>query len=176
LKSGGYFLLIARMEPENNIEMIIKAWLTAGKRKPLVLVGDAGNGFGSYLRKIYRDEKLLFAGPDLRDRDAQRAYGIIHRCTCTVIPLAEPTHPCWKRWLAAVRSRHTIIFLIRSSLGNEACYFSSKEDLAALMGWPPDGDLTNGWKQLNTEKILTRYSWDNVIDRYLRLFMENVPV
>ena len=62
LKPGGYFLLVARMEPENNIELIIRAWLATGKRKPLVLIGDAGNGFGSYLRKTYRDEKLLFAG------------------------------------------------------------------------------------------------------------------
>jgi glycogen synthase len=44
------------------------------------------------------------------------------------------------------------------------------------MGRLPHGDQTKDWKQLNAEKILTRYSWDNVIERYLRLFMENVSV
>ena len=63
----------------------------------------------------------------------------------------------------------------REILGNEACYFSTREDLTALMGWPPHSDQTSCWKQLNAEKILTRYSWDKVIDRYLQLFMENVP-
>jgi glycosyltransferase involved in cell wall biosynthesis len=175
LRPGGYFLLVARMEPENNIEMIIKAWLAAGKRKPLVLVGDAGNGFGSYLRKIYRDEKLLFAGPvyETGTINALRYYSSLYlhghsvggtnpslleamACSCTIAAHDNPFN--------------------KEILGDEACYFSSKEDLAALIGWPPHGDQTKNWKQLNAEKILTRYSWDNVIDRYLRLFMENVPV
>ena len=175
LRPGGYFLLVARMEPENNIEMIIKAWLAAGKRKPLVLVGDAGNGYGSYLRKIYRDEKLLFAGAiyETGTINALRHYSSLYLHGHSV----GGTNPSLLEAMACgcTIAAHNNPFN-KEILGDEACYFSSNEDLAALIGRPPHGDQTKDWKQSNAEKILTRYSWDNVIDRYLRLFMENVPV
>ncbi|HET6254277.1 MAG TPA: DUF1972 domain-containing protein [Puia sp.] len=175
LRPGGYFLLVARMEPENNIELIIKAWLAAGKRKPLVLVGDAGNGFGTWLRKIYRDEKLLFAGAiyETGTINALRHYSSLYLHGHSV----GGTNPSLLEAMACgcTIAAHDNPFN-KEILGNEACYFSSKDDLAALMTRPLYSGQTNGWKQLNAEKILTRYSWDIVIDRYLRLFMENVPV
>jgi glycosyltransferase involved in cell wall biosynthesis len=174
LKPGGYFLLVARMEPENNIELIIRAWLATGKRKPLLLIGDAANGFGSYLRKIYRDEKLLFAGAIYEPGtiNALRHYSSLYLHGHSV----GGTNPSLLEAMACgcTIAAHDNPFN-KEILGNEACYFSTKEDLAALMGWPPHNDQTSGWKQLNAEKILTRYSWDKVIDRYLQLFMENVP-
>ncbi|HXB33793.1 MAG TPA: DUF1972 domain-containing protein [Puia sp.] len=174
LKPGGYFLLVARMEPENNIELIIRAWLATGKRKPLMLIGDAGNGFGSYLRKTYRDEKLLFAGAIYEPGtiNALRHYSSLYLHGHSV----GGTNPSLLEAMACgcTIAAHDNSFN-REILGNEACYFATREDLTALLGWPPYSDQTSGWKQLNAEKILTRYSWDKVIDRYLQLFMENVP-
>jgi glycosyltransferase involved in cell wall biosynthesis len=175
LRPGGYLLLVARMEPENNIELIIKAWLAAGKRKPLILVGDAENGFGSYLRKIYRDEKLLFAGAiyETGTINALRHYSSLYLHGHSV----GGTNPSLLEAMACgcTIAAHDNPFN-REILGSEACYFSSKEDLADLIGRLPHGDQTKDWKLLNRDKIVTRYSWDNVIDRYLRLFVENVPV
>jgi glycosyltransferase involved in cell wall biosynthesis len=175
LRPGGYSLVVARMEPENNIELIIRAWLTAGRRKPLVLVGDAGNGFGRYLRKSYRDEKLLFAGAiyETGTLNALRHYSSLYFHGHSV----GGTNPSLLEAMACACTiaAHDNLFN-REILGGEAFYFSSKDDLAALMAGAPRGDETCGWKQLNAEKILTRYSWDKVIDRYLQLFMENVRV
>jgi glycosyltransferase involved in cell wall biosynthesis len=174
LKPGGYFLLVARMEPENNIELIIRAWLATGRRKPLLLIGDAGNGFGSYLRKIYRDEKLLFAGAIYEPGtiNALRHYSSLYLHGHSV----GGTNPSLLEAMACgcTIAAHDNPFN-KEILGNEACYFATREDLTALLGWPPYTDQTSSWKQLNAEKILTRYSWDKVIDRYLQLFMENVP-
>ena len=39
LEEKKYFLLIARMEPENNIEMIINGWQQSGSENPLVIIG-----------------------------------------------------------------------------------------------------------------------------------------
>jgi glycosyltransferase involved in cell wall biosynthesis len=175
LRPGGYLLLVARMEPENNIEMIIRAWLAAGKKKPLVLVGDAGKGFGRRLRRIYRDEKLLFAGPiyETSTINTLRHYSSLYlhghsvggtnpslleamACSCTIAAHDNPFN--------------------KEILGAEACYFSSMEELAGIIGMPPHGDRAICWKQLNVEKILSRYSWEKVIDRYLKLFLDNLPV
>lgn len=175
LRPGGYFLLVARMEPENNIEMIIQAWLASGSTKPLVLVGDAGNGFGTYLRKVYRDERLLFAGAiyETGTINALRHYSTLYLHGHSV----GGTNPSLLEAMACrcVIAAHDNPFN-KEILGSEACYFSSKVELAAIIARPPHGAQTVGWKQSNAEKIFSRYSWDNVIDRYLKLFQENVPV
>src|SRR6185437_4386492 len=62
LQPSGYFLVMARMEPENNIEMIIRGWMASKKQKPLVLIGNPGNSFGQYLVKSYSHEQLHFIG------------------------------------------------------------------------------------------------------------------
>src|SRR5258706_2573681 len=45
LQPYGYFLLVARMEPENNIEMIIRAYLASEMPHPLLIVGNIANNF-----------------------------------------------------------------------------------------------------------------------------------
>ena len=47
LKKYSYNLCIARMEPENNIETIIKGHLLAGVSLPLIISGGLDNNFGS---------------------------------------------------------------------------------------------------------------------------------
>jgi glycosyltransferase involved in cell wall biosynthesis len=71
-----YFLAVARMEPENNLEMIIEGYLewekihlnaegAEGSRSldyPLVIVGNAGNMYGRWLVKKYKDDNIKFVG------------------------------------------------------------------------------------------------------------------
>ena len=41
LSSDNYYLAVARIEPENNVHVIIREYRAAGLRRPLVVVGDA---------------------------------------------------------------------------------------------------------------------------------------
>ncbi|MEI9943368.1 MAG: hypothetical protein WDN26_04035 [Chitinophagaceae bacterium] len=41
------------MEPENNIEMIIRGYLNSGHTYPLVVVGNMSNKFGKYIFEKY---------------------------------------------------------------------------------------------------------------------------
>jgi glycosyltransferase involved in cell wall biosynthesis len=56
-----YFLVIARMEPENNIEMIIEGFLDSAQPGPLVIVGNTNNRHGKYLRNKYKHPLVVFA-------------------------------------------------------------------------------------------------------------------
>ncbi len=58
LEPGGYDLLIARMVPENNIEMAIKAKIISLDDFPLVIFGNS-NDYCSMLRKQYHSEKRI---------------------------------------------------------------------------------------------------------------------
>lgn len=62
LSPEGYDLLIARMEPENNIEMVILAHLRSASPVPLVVVGATHTSFGQYLSRKYASEKIRFVG------------------------------------------------------------------------------------------------------------------
>src|SRR5687767_9309771 len=44
-----YFLLIARMEPENNIEMVIQGYIRSGHDHPLIIIGNTDNQTGRRL-------------------------------------------------------------------------------------------------------------------------------
>jgi glycosyltransferase involved in cell wall biosynthesis len=58
-----YFLLIARMEPENNIEMILDGFVMSKTDKQLLVIGSIDNRFGKVLKKKFSPfSNIIFAG------------------------------------------------------------------------------------------------------------------
>ena len=175
LKPNGYFLLMARMEPENNIEMIIRGWLASKKKKPLVLIGNTGNNFGRYLQKNYRHEKLLFIGGIYQNEvaNALRHYSSLYFHGHSV----GGTNPSL---LEAMACRSTIMahdnFFNKGILGREAGYFSSAEDIRRLLENLPEQKVVHDWKRVNVEKVRNLYTWDGIVENYLKLFLENISV
>jgi glycosyltransferase involved in cell wall biosynthesis len=169
----GYYLVVARMEPENNIEMIIRGWQASGKKKPLVVVGHTGNSYGRYLRKVYGDEQLHFAGaiyePDVLN--ALRHYSALYLHGHSV----GGTNPSLLEAMACgcTIAAHDNPFN-KEVLGREAGYFSTVEEVGRLFESLPGHMQASCWRRSNLEKIHTRYRWDRVIDLYQQLFMENV--
>ena len=61
LKKDDYNLVIARLEPENNVEIILKAH--SNEHSPtLCVIGDYSNKFGAYLKNEYKRDNILFLG------------------------------------------------------------------------------------------------------------------
>src|SRR6266404_1982826 len=60
LKPHQYYLLIARMEPENNIEMIIKGYLDSTREHPVIIIGSVKNKFGKRWSKKYANNNIRF--------------------------------------------------------------------------------------------------------------------
>lgn len=58
-----HYLVIARLEPENNVAMIIDGYLRAGVKEKLVVVGDLSTRHAKKILKKYgKEEKIVFAG------------------------------------------------------------------------------------------------------------------
>lgn len=55
-----YDLLIARMEPENNIRAIIKGYLKSNVGRTLIVVGSIKGTYGQFISKKYNSEKVRF--------------------------------------------------------------------------------------------------------------------
>ncbi len=50
---------MARMEPENNIEMILDGYCLTKSEKKFIVIGNTSNGFGTRLVEKYKNEKIL---------------------------------------------------------------------------------------------------------------------
>ncbi len=63
LKKNQYFLLMARMEPENNIEMILDGFRLSKSIIKFAVIGNTGNKHGKYLVNKYKNEsRIVFLG------------------------------------------------------------------------------------------------------------------
>lgn len=169
LKPYAYDLLIARMEPENNIETIIKSYLNSSKNKKLCLVGNPnGTPFGKYLVETYGDEpKLRFLGGIYNHNalDNLRHFSDLYFHGHSV----GGTNPSL---LEAMASQSFIIahdnIFNRSILQEDAFYFKNEEELTEIINKSHKLDPINTAKILhNGNKIKNQFSWEIINKNYL---------
>lgn len=160
-----YFLLIARMEPENNIEMIIRGYLISKHEFPLVVIGNMANRFGKYISAEYNHPHVKYKGQifdqsalnNLRYFSAMYFHG--HSVGGTNPSLLEAM-ACGCNIAA-----HNNVFN-KAVLYKEADYFSTAGEIAMIINSPEDLSLVNERKRINLEKILTIYNLEKNIDDY----------
>lgn len=173
IKPGHYHLVIARMEPENNIEMIIRGHLAVQDSLPLVIIGNTQNRHGQFLRRKYMHPRVIFAGPqydqtivnNLRYYCAQYFHG--HS--------AGGTNPSLLEAMACgcPIAAHQNIFN-QAVLQQEADYFSSAEEVAQIIRLKKDPALLAAWKETNLQRIHTLYTEQKIIDSYGQLMLDAV--
>ena len=57
---NNYLLSIARLEPENNLEMMFDAYIASGVKTPYFVVGKHITSYGDFLKDKYRDKGIIF--------------------------------------------------------------------------------------------------------------------
>ena len=62
---GGYYLVACRIEPENNIDLIIREFVASGSEKELVIAGGMNyeTPYWSHLQELGRGHRVRFLGP-----------------------------------------------------------------------------------------------------------------
>ena len=134
LQKNQYGLLVARAEPENHPEMIIKGWLLSKTAKKLVLVGNwQATPTGLDLLRRYSDAPgVVFMNPIYQAEQLKN----LRRCAWVNLHghSVGGTNPSLLEAMAAGKPilAHANPFN-REVAGTEALYFTSAEDLAALM-------------------------------------------
>lgn len=170
LESGKYYLLIARMQPDNHVEEAIKGVLDSGADVPLLVVGNTQNYFGQYLEKTYRDPRIRFTG-GIFDQELLNVL----RYHCALYfhgHSAGGTNPSLLEAMAAPAPvcAHDNPFN-RAVLGEDAVWFRNSEDVTRLLQQLPDEGWWQEAKNRNLLKIKEKYSWERVIDGYLDLLL-----
>lgn len=170
LQPGGYFILVARLEPENHIEMILDGYLASGSSLPFVVVGGLNTRHARDLLARYKGKPgVRFVGAiydyealsGLRKQAALYFHG--HSVGGTTPSLLEAM-AC-----EAPIAAHDNHFN-RGILGKDARYFSSPGDLARLIQAPVPAALTQARRQRNLDKVRAHYNWDLIAEQHERLF------
>lgn len=166
LTAGKYHLLIARMEPENNIEMILQGFTEANVPERFVVVGNVKNGFGRKMReKFARNKQILFAGSifDQQQLHSLRAFASLyfhgHSVGGTNPSLLEAMASCVS--IAA----HDNPFN-KAVLGDDASYFASLADIKRILIENVETDKRQLQINNNFQKTEQQYNWPAIVDQY----------
>jgi len=170
LQPGQYVMLMARMEPENNIELVLQGWMASSKQLPLILVGNTGNRFGRRLTATYRHENLRWLGAiyDQQAVNSLRRYSKLYFHGHSV----GGTNPSLLEAMACgcTIAAHDNVFN-RAVLGGDAFYFSTPGQVSGILENEKDGMELDWRRERNLEKIAREYNWERIITDYETLFL-----
>ena len=170
LKKYNYDIVIARMEPENNIEMIIEGYLDSKKERDLVIVGSMDTKFGKYISKKYNDNSIKYLGfiSGLEKLNSLRNLSNLYFHGHSV----GGTNPSLLEAMASnsLICAHDNIFN-KSILEGEAYYFTNSEQALGLIN-NKIKDEENECVINNKEKINDFYSWQKIVSDYNSFFVK----
>jgi glycosyltransferase involved in cell wall biosynthesis len=171
LDANKYFLVIARMEPENNIEMIIRGYQKSEQLYPLIVVGSTKNKHGQFLIKKYSSSSVQFIGAiyDQKKINALRHFSRIYFHGHSV----GGTNPSLLEAMACSCNiaAHDNAFN-KAILGHDACYFSTPEDINHIISQTMGTNDAAQNKAANLGKVEKTYNWTKIITEYETLFLQ----
>ena len=167
---GNYFMLIARMEPENNIELILESYADTRHPSPFLVIGSHHNKFGRRMFKKF-SRRVQFVGGvyDKRDLDALRHFSKAYFHGHSV----GGTNPSL---LEAMSCRSFILAhdnpFNKGVLGADAIYFSDQKELTTHFNSMEDliSQKSRAFKNDNFEKIIQYYDWEGITRQHEDLF------
>lgn len=175
LQQYEYFMLMARMEPENNIEMILDGLAMSDTARKMVVIGNAGNKFGSYLVHKYKnDPRIVFAGAiyDAAKLDGLKRNARIYFHGHSV----GGTNPSLLEAMAsqALMAAHDNPFN-KTILQQDAFYFSDAAAVSSIVSNTERGEQEIRMIANNFQKIKEQFSWSRIIDQYEAYILNCIP-
>lgn len=174
LEENNYYLLVARLEPENNIVMAIDGYLASVENghRPLIIIGKTNTPHGKELVARYGMENAIrFIGGiyDFKKLNSIRKFSFAYFHGHSV----GGTNPSL---LEAMASDCFILandnLFNRAVLKNNAEYYSTSAEVTDLLN-----NMTllamrdkKRFIEANLEEIYTEYSWDHLVDEHERYF------
>jgi glycosyltransferase involved in cell wall biosynthesis len=167
--ADGYYLLIARMEPENNIETILDGYVSSGSDYPMLLVGKTNTRHSKHLlRKFGGHEGIRFLG-GIYDYDVLSSL----RCHARLYFHGHSvggTNPSLLEAMAtgALIAAHDNPFN-RTVLDDRALYFLSAEDVSRLLK-DEHSYLRADWVPTNRDRVREKHTWWRSAEQHVEAF------
>lgn len=164
-----YSMLIARFEPENNLEMILDGVVLSNNNQDFLVVGNYNTKFGEYLRnkfKVNQNIKFLGAIYNLEELNNLRCFSFLyfhgHSVGGTNPSLLEAMGS--KALIAANNNEFN-----KGVLKENALYFSDANDVKELLLNIRKSDYLR-FIENNYQAIQSEFNWKRINEQYLKLF------
>ncbi|HIQ25626.1 MAG TPA: DUF1972 domain-containing protein [Persephonella sp.] len=166
-----YYILIARLEPENNIETILEGYVMSKSNKPFIVVGGLKNKYAKYLINKFKSNKnIKFVGGiyDYNKLSTLRWYAKFYFHGHSV----GGTNPSLLEAMAsnAYIVAHNNIFN-KNVLGDDAFFFNNSKDISTIIS-KDDDSYREKFIERNRKKIKDIYNWEKVSKEYVKVFKE----
>lgn len=164
-----YDMLIARLEPENNIEVILEGVKNSSNQRPFLVVGKHETSYGNYLKEKFGDcAKIRFCGGiyDIGLLNNLRYFSNLYFHGHSV----GGTNPSLLEAMGsqALICAHRNVFN-SAILEDDALYFENETEVKEHLEKVKKYEFSSFIKN-NFEKIEKKYNWDLIIDQYLDHF------
>jgi len=171
LESGRYVLYVSRLEPENNPDLVLRAWREVRSDWPLVVVGDNpyDRGYIERLRSL-GDERVRFTGAIYGD-----GYWALQKHAGVFVFACEigGVHPAL---IEAMAAENAILYLdtpenMETAGDAGVAYRKSPEDLAAkLQLLLDDAEARRTLAQHARQRAHELYRWQAIAEKYEKVF------
>tara|TARA_B100000767_G_scaffold106448_1_gene102199 strand:+ start:5038 stop:6138 length:1101 start_codon:yes stop_codon:yes gene_type:complete len=169
LEPDNYLLTIARLEPENNLEMMFQAYIDSKIKVPYFVIGNHLTEYGDFLKDKYRGNDIFFLGGIFNKQylDNIRYFSRYYLHGHSV----GGTNPA----LIEAMASNTLILahdndFNRSVVKENAYYFKSASILSEILN---DIEITNTKTEF-TKNNITRvdefYRWPIIVNQYESYF------
>ena len=168
LTKNQYHLLVSRLEPENNVEIIIQGYVLSDKKFPLIIVGNVMET--DYVQKLkrYENDNIRFIGGIYNKDELEivraNAYTYLHGHS------VGGTNPSL---LEAMASKNYCIchdnIFNKEVVQEYGKFFKHKEDVDKIMNFV-ENDISD--KEYNSAKngvfnrIKDYYNWEIIVQKY----------
>ncbi len=167
VEPGRYSLLIARLEPENNIRMVLQGYSASALQEPLLVIGKVNTKYGLDLQREYSgDKRIWFLGGiyNIGHLNNLRHFSKIYFHGHSV----GGTNPSLLEAMASgcLIMAHGNDFN-KWVTGDDALYFSSVDEITGVLDAPGTLEaLRNRMTENNLTKIEGPFSWEVVAASY----------
>lgn len=173
VKPYAYNMILARLEPENNIETILDGIVLSQTSTPILVIGNHNTKFGIYLKNKFKNApQIRFIGGiyNLNHLDNLRYYSELYFHGHSV----GGTNPSLLEAMAskALILAHNNIFN-KAILKENAYYFDNSEDVKNLILKIKKNDNLQ-FIENNFLAIANEFNWNLINDQYLRLFEKSI--
>lgn len=168
-----YGVIIARLEPENNIRTIVEGFHQSKATYHLIVFGTL-NAFGKKLQKKYAaDERIRFVGANYNQEELNniryfsRYYFHGHSVGGTNPSLLEAMAS--SALIIAHKNRFN-----QSILNEDGFYFETSSDVEAILNSDILFENKQNFGVHNRSKIDTKYHWNSINQQYENFMLEKI--
>lgn len=174
LKQNNYYLIVGRLIPDNNSDIIVREFVKSNSKKKLVIVGDVPYK-DEYAEKIKSviDDRIIFTGY-ITDQD--ELAELYHNCFAYFHGHEfGGTNPTMLKALAygcAVIALDTVFTKEMCTGDKHALYFTKEEDnLKQLIEKvETDDSRLQELRSTSRNRITENYTWEKITNQYIELF------